>query len=350
MVVTTHASVFMRSEARPALVAVKAIARPIGRRSFVCGLAVFASSPYVHAQPARIYRIGVLSQGVTREYIAGRLEPALSQRGYEIGHTIVIEYRLALNDPERLGILGAELVAAKVDLIVAPMNPDVVLARRLTSVIPIVMLFGLVPVEVGLVQSLAHPGGNVTGTTVQGPGFSGKFLELLRDTVPNLRRVALMWEPDYSGITHYFEVVITSARSMGLELIRMPVRSPDDLDAAFSRLAASRPDALFVSTTGVINSQAARVIESIARLKVPAIYGSKQFVTSGGLMSYTANQAELISRHVAIVDRILKGANPAEVPVEEPTKFELVINLKTARALGLVVPPSVLLRADEVIS
>ena len=202
----------------------------------------------------------------------------------------------------------------------------------------------------GLVRSLAHPGGNVTGTTVQGPGFSGKFLELLRDTVPNLKRVALMWEPDYSGMTHYVEVAGAAARSMGLELIRMPIRSPDDLDATFSRLPASRPNALFVSTTGVINSQAARVIESAARLRLPAIYGAKLFVTTGGLMSYTANQRELLSRQMAIVDRILKGAPAAEVPVEEPTKFELAINLKTARALGLVVPQSVLLRADEVIS
>jgi putative ABC transport system substrate-binding protein len=291
----------------------------------------------------------VLSQWVTRDLMASRLEPALRQRGYEIGRSVVIDYRLAPNDPKRLATLGAELVASKVDVIIAPTNPDVIVAKRLTSSVPIVMLFGLVPVEVGLVQSLAHPGGNVTGTTVQGPGFAGKFLELLRDTVPNLRRVALMWEPDYSGITHYAEIVVTAARSMGLELIRVPIRSPDDVDAAFSRLSVSRPDALFVSATGVIELQMAHVIESAARLRVPAIYGSKAAVTSGGLMSYTANQTELLSRHAAIVDRILKGARPADIPVEEPTTFELVINLKTARALGLVIPQDVLLRADEVI-
>ena len=158
-----------------------------------------------------------------------------------------------------------------------------------------------------------------------------------------------MWEPDYSGMTHYVEIVVTAARSMGLELIRVPIRSLDDVDAAFSRLSVSRPDALFVSATGVIELQMAHVIESAARLRMPAIYGSKLAVTSGGLMSYTANQIELMSRHVAIVDRILKGARPADIPVEEPTTFELVINLKTARALGLVIPQDVLLRADEVI-
>jgi putative ABC transport system substrate-binding protein len=292
----------------------------------------------------------VLSQWVTHDFMASRLERALRQRGYEIGRSITIDYRLAPNDPERLATLGAELVAAKVDAIIAPTNPDVIVAKRLTSSIPIVMLFGLVPVEVGLVRSLAEPGGNVTGTTVQGPGFGGKFLELLRDTVPNLRRVALMWEPDYSGMTQYLEIVMTAARSMGLDLIRVPIRSPDDVDAAISRLSVSRPDALFVSATGVINLQIAHVIESAARLRLPAIYGSKLAVTSGGLMSYTANQIELMSRHAAIVDRILKGARPADIPVEEPTTFELVINLKTARALGLVIPQDVLLRADEVIA
>jgi putative ABC transport system substrate-binding protein len=314
------------------------------------GLVSFATLPSALARPTRVYRIGVLSQWIPREYLGSKFEPALRKRGYEIGRTLVIDYRLAPNNPEHLSILGAELVAAKVDLIVAPTNPDVLVAKRLTSVIPIVMLFGLVTVDLGLVQSLSHPGGNITGTTVQGPGFSGKFLELLRDTVPNLRRVALMWEPDYSGMTHYVEVVISAARSMGLELIRVPIRSPDDLDAAFSRLSSSRPDALFVSTTGVINSQPARVIQSVARLGVPAIYGSKAFVTAGGLMSYTANYDELMDRSAAIVDRILKGARPMDVPVEEPTNFELVINLKTARALGLVVPQSVLLRAQEVIA
>jgi putative ABC transport system substrate-binding protein len=291
----------------------------------------------------------VLSQWVTHDFMASRLEPALRQRGYEIGRSIAIDYRLAPNDPERLATLGAELVAAKVDAIIAPTNPDVIVAKRLTSSIPIIMLFGLVPVEVGLVRSLAHPGGNVTGTTVQGPSFGGKFLELLRDTVPNLRRVALMWEPDFSGMTQYVEIVMTAARSVGLELIRVPIRSPDDVDAAFSRLSVSRPDALFVSTAGVIHLQMDHVIESAARLRLPAIYGSKLAVTSGGLMSYTANQTELMSRHAAIVDRILKGARPADIPVEEPTTFELVINLKTARALGLVIPQDVLLRADEVI-
>jgi len=339
----------MRRQPRLSFFVDYAIGRPIARRRVIGGLVVFSVLPSALAQTTRVYRIGVLSQWVTRDYIASRLEPALRQRGYEIGRSIVIDYRLAPNDPQRLATLGAELVATKVDVIIAPTNPDVLVAKRLTSSIPIVMLFGLVPVEVGLVQSLAHPGGNVTGTTVQGPGFAGKFLELLRDTVPNLRRVALMWEPDYSGITHYAEIVVTAARSMGLELIRVPIRSPDDVDAAFSRLSVSRPDALFVSATGVIELQMAHVIESAARLRLPAIYGSKSAVISGGLMSYTANQTELVSRHTAIVDRILKGARPADIPVEEPTTFELVINLKTARALGLVIPQDVLLRADEVI-
>jgi putative ABC transport system substrate-binding protein len=322
----------------------------VDRRGFVGALAIFASPLPTHAQQvAKVYRVGVLSQGVTREYMARTFEPALSRLGYDVGRNLVLEYRLAQGDPERLAILAAKLVSAKVDLIVAPMNPDVIVARHATSTIPIVMLFGLVPVEVGLVQSLARPGGNVTGTTVQGPGFSAKFLELLRDTVPNLKRVALLWEPDYSGMAHYFRTAENAARSLGIELVRMPIRSQQDLDSAFSRLATQRPDALFVSTTGVINSQAERVVESVAGLRLPAIYGSKYFVTIGGLMSYTADQRELMGRHVAIVDRILKGSQAAEIPIEEPTKFELAINLKAARALGLVIPQLVLFRADEVI-
>ena len=322
------------------------------RRQFlVAAGTLLAASRAARAQaPQKIYRIGVLSQGIPQKSFVA-IPALLRKLGYEEGRNVVLDYRFADHQPARLPELASGLAAAKMDLIIAVSNPEVLAAKRATSTIPIVMMAGLVPVEMGMVASLGRPGGNLTGTVIIDPDAAGKILQLLRDAVPRASRMFLLVdETGFPGMDLYNRVTRRSAASMGIKLTQLQIGSVAELDAAFDRIARERPDALKVVVGGTtLREHRARVIEFAARERLPVIYTNKAPVLEGGLMSYNVDYAALYPRTVAIVDRILKGANPAEIPIEQPTKYDLVINMKTAKALGLAIPQSLLLRADQVI-
>jgi len=321
----------------------------MNRRDTVLALLALGAAPLAWAQPTRrAYRIGVLLHFWPPERFVVLSAP-LRDLGYEEGRNIVFDYRFAEGQEDRLPGLAADLVAKKVDLIIAWFNQETLAAKRATSTIPIVMAFSIAPVESGLVASLAHPGGNVTGTTLQGPETAGKILQVLRDAVPRVSRVTILFEPEFPGMKFYLRATERAAEAMGIRLTLLPGRTLAEIESAFTLSARERPDALYVVPTGAIFTHRARVIDFAARQRLPAIYTTKYPVTEGGLISYSQDQAALARRAAAIIDRILKGAKPAELPVEQPTKFDLVINLKTAKALGLTIPQSLLLRADEVI-
>ncbi|MBI3371967.1 MAG: ABC transporter substrate-binding protein [Betaproteobacteria bacterium] len=320
--------------------------RDAGVALVALGIAPLAS----WAQPARkAHRIGILSQAIPLPERFALLSAALRELGYEEGRNIAFDYRFAEGREDRLPGLAADLVAKKVDLIVAFLNPEILAAKRATSTIPIVMVYAMAPVETGLVASLARPGGNLTGTTLQGPETAGKILEVLRDAVPGVARITILGEPEFPGMKLYIRATERAAEAMGIRLTLLPVRTLEEVETAFTVIARTRPDALYVVPTGAIVLHRARVIEFAARQRLPAVYTAKLLVIEGGLISYSQDQAALVRRTAAIIDRILKGAKPAELPVEQPTKFDLVVNLKTAKALGISIPKSVLVRADEVI-
>lgn len=319
------------------------------RASLVLLLAVgLASMPVRGDNPRKPCRVGGLSLTAPHERYR-TMDAALLDMGYEPGRNIEFDYRFAQGNADRLAAMASDLVTKKVDVIIARTNQDVAAAMRATSTIPIVMTFGGTPVELGLVASLSRPGGNVTGTIVQGPETGGKMLSLLRDVVPHARKVAYIWDPGFPGMEVYRRAVERAAGAVGLQLTGLPGRNAAEIDAALARLAKDRHDGLYVVITGPIFEQRARIIEFAARQRLPTIYTAKVSVLEGGLMSYTADFVQIMRRSAAIVDRICQGATPSEIPVEQPTRFELVINLKTARALGVTVPQSLLLRADEVI-
>lgn len=302
------------------------------------------------AQPIpKVYRIGVLSQVFARsERIMVYLEGRLSELGYQEGRNLVIDFKFAGGKPELLPGLAAELLAAKPDLIVAPLNPEVALLKGSTATIPIVMLFASNPVEAGLIASLARPGGNITGTTAMAPATAGKASQVLRDAVPGLSRITWVAEPDYPGMAQYTREIEKACAAMGLRLTILEVRSLLELDAALAAMARARPEGVAVSMTGEMLSNELRIIEFMSRLKIPALYTTPRPVRSGGLMSYSTDMQAILDRDAWMIDKILKGAKPSEIPVEEPSRFSFKINLKTARAMGFTVPQALLLQADEV--
>ena len=319
------------------------------RDTLLASLALGVLPGLAGAQPVqKVFRIGVLSRGRPREQ-ALYIFSALRALGYEEGKNVVFDYRNAEGREDRLAVLAAELVASKVDLIIAPIYEEILAAKRATSTIPIVMLWAAAPVEFGLVASLAHPGGNVTGTTFNDPEWVGKILEVLRDTVPRLSRVAVLYAAGGLLMDTYVRITREAAVAMGIHLTLLPCSSDADFEAALAQIARERPEALYVATTGVVYTQRARVIAFAARQRLPAIYLTKELVTEGGLIAYTPDAAAVMQRAASIIDRILKGAKPADIPVEQPTRFELVINMKTARALGIRIPQMMMLRATELI-
>jgi putative ABC transport system substrate-binding protein len=314
-------------------------------------LGVLAAPLAGEAQPpAKIPRVGYLVLAPLSEtpsperaaFLAG-----LRELGWIEGKTIAIEYRSAKWNVELLDDLAEELVRMKVDIIVAA-GPDTLIraAKQATATIPIVMLGSSDPVGERFVASLARPGGNVTGISLMVPELGSKRLELLKEVVPRVARVAVIWSP---AAPRELRVAQTAADKLGLALKLMEVRNADDLARTFAMLEKERPDALTMLFDGLTSGYRGLVSDFAKKHKLPTVFGAREFAEAGGLMSYAPGIAEGFHRGATYVDRILKGAKPGDLPVEQPTKFELVINLKTAKALGLTIPPSVLGRADQVI-
>ena len=300
-------------------------------------------------QPKTIYRIGYLSNSdpSSESTSLDATRQALRERGYIEGQNIAIEYRYAEGKLDRLPKLAAELVRLNVDIIVAAGGTVTVRAvMSVTKTIPIVMTGGGAdPVKSGLVDSLARPGGNVTGITNVGRQLGGKRLELLKEAVPKAARVAILYDPAVSeAALEVKEVLPVAARGLGLTMQSWEVRDADGFERVFVALSKQRPDALYVHGRGPLIAAG-----FAAKSRLPSMYSSRADVNAGGLMSYAANDAESYRRVAYFVDRILKGTKPADLPVEQPTKFEFVINLKTAKQIGLTIPPNVLARADRVI-
>ncbi|HEX9454187.1 MAG TPA: ABC transporter substrate-binding protein [Candidatus Binatia bacterium] len=305
-------------------------------------------------QPKKIWRIGYLSarDPATESTRAEAIRLALRERGYIEGQNIAIEYRYVEGKRERLPELAAELVRLKVDIIVAA-GTDVLIqaAMNATKTIPIVMTGeGTDPVEAGLVESLAHPGGNVTGITLLSRDLGGKRLELMKEAVPKLARVAVLYQSAFPpGVHEVKEVLPVAARALRLTLQPWEVRAADDFERVFAALNKQRPDELYVVGSALMIINQKRIVGFALKSRLPSVYNNSSFVDAGGLMSYGADFADSYRRVATYVDRILKGAKPADLPVERPTKFELVINLKTAKQIGVTIPQSMLYRADKVI-
>jgi len=315
---------------------------------------LFSPSAGGAQQATKVARIGYLSINLAaappNQHEAFR--QGLRDLGYVEGRDIVIEYRDAGGKVERLPALAAELVALKVDVIMAGSAPHAMAAKRATRTIPIVFISAGDRVADGLVTSLARPGGNVTGLSSLTPERIGKCLELLTQAVPGVSRVAVLWQPGAVGDRTEKDTLKgaeVAARALGVRLQLVEARAPADIDRAFSDMTKARAGALAVWTTAMFASERGRLVALAAKNRLPAVYTLSEFVDAGGLMAYGHSQADLNRRAATYVDKILKGAKPADLPVEQPTKFDLVINLKTAKVLGLTIPPSVLARADHVV-
>ena len=274
---------------------------------------------------------------------------SFARLGYVEGKNIAFEYRSAEGKLDRLPALADELVRLKVDVLVTAATPAALAAKNATRTIPIVFLSVADPVAAGLVDSLARPGGNITGFTTIAAVLAGKRLELLKETVPKLSRVAVLWDPQDPGSAQQWKESQLPARELGLQLHSMEVSSADKFESAFKEATKARSAALAVTQSPLANSNQKQIADLAAKYRLPAIYPRGDFVESGGLMSYGADRAEPYRRAASMVDKILKGTKPADLPVEQPTKFEFMINLKTAKQIGLTIPPNVLVRADKVI-
>ena len=324
------------------------------RRTFISGLTfgLLAAPLAAEAQPpGKVPRIGVLVVA-TRSFFSTRIESfrqGLRELGYVEGKNVLIEYRYAEGKLDLLPALASELVQLKVDVIVTASPPGVQAAKNATSTIPIVFAAIGDPVGGGFVASLARPGGNVTGLSILAPALSGKRLELLKEAFPKVTRVVILWNPTSSGEALSFREMPAVAKALGVQHQSMEVRAANDFEDGFQRAKQEGAQALVTMPSPVINANRQQILEFAAKNRLPAMYAGSEFVEAGGLMSYGPNYTDQFRRAAVFVDKILKGAKPADLPVEQPTKFELIINLKTAKALGLTIPPSLLQRADQVI-
>jgi putative ABC transport system substrate-binding protein len=306
----------------------------------------------VAQQAGKVPRIGFLGGRSTpaSPLLEEAFRQGLREHGWVDGQSIVIEWRNAEGHAERLPTLAAELVRIKVDVLVTSAGEPAIRAmKQASSTIPIVMAVSLDPVGTGLVASLASPGGNVTGLTIQAVEVAGKRLELLKQAVPRASRVAVLWNAAYPGKEREWHETQVAARVLGVTLHSVEVRTTGDLDKAFAAIAKERSEALIVFSEPLTLTHQKRIVDFATQHRLPLISEQREFASTGGLMTYGASLPALFRRSAYYVDRILKGAKPADLPVEQPTTFELVINLKTAKALGLTIPPSLLLRADQVI-
>ena len=302
-------------------------------------------------QAGKMWRVGFLAFGARPPDGAPplALRQALQELGYVERQSVVYLGRWAEAKQDRLPGLAAELIGLKVDLIVTLGGPAAEAAKEATTTIPIVITFAGDAVGVGLIASLARPGGNITGITDQATELSAKRLELLKEAVPKASRIAVLWNANNLSMTLRYREIERAARILRVAVQPLGVREPDDFDVAFSAMTRDRPDALFLVTDALTTLNRKRILEFAAAHRIPAMYEFGFLVQDGGLMSYGANSDDIFRRAAVYVDRIFKGAKPGELPVEQPTRYYLLVNLKTAKGLGLTIPQSLLLRADEVV-
>ena len=300
-------------------------------------------------QSGKVYRIGYLSPASLSSELFALQSGAIRDLGWIEGKNVIFERRYADNRLDLLPELAAGLVRLNVDVIMAPGTLAPLALKRATATIPIVMTAAGDPLGSGLVASLARPGGNITGMSLMAPDLGGKRLELLIELLPQLSRVGILWNATNPYSALVFKETKSAAQVLRIELQSVEVRNPDDFDSALATATRQRVSALITVEDPLTVGQRKRIADFTASNRLPAIYGLKEFVAAGGLMAYGANLADLYRRAAGYVDKILKGAKAADLPIEQPTKFELVINLKTAKALGLTVPPTLLARADEVL-
>jgi putative tryptophan/tyrosine transport system substrate-binding protein len=324
----------------------------IGIRSIIAALAALAAPLVALAQPAApIHRIGFIgnSTPALESNLLGPFRECLRERGYVEGRNLVIEYRWAEGDYARLPALVAELIAAKVEILVAAGTPAALAVKRATTVVPMVMVAVGDPVGTGLVASLARPGGNLTGLVSIAPDLEGKRLELLREVAPKLSLVSVLINPANAYTVSSAEQIRAAAQVLHLKVHFANVRVEGELDQAFEAIARERSEGLIMVADRVFLHNRARITGFATRHRIPGVYAYAELVDAGGLMSFGPSYPGMHRRAAYFVDRILRGANPADLPMEQPDKFELIVNLKTARAFGLAVPQSLLLRADRLI-
>jgi putative ABC transport system substrate-binding protein len=324
----------------------------IARRQFISGLggAAVAWPLATRAQPATLPTVGFLgplTQSAQSDWTAAFVQ-RMRELGWIEGQTVAIEYRWAEGRSKRFAEIAAEFVRLKVNVIVTAGTLAAAAVKQATAGIPIVFAAAGDPVGTGLVASLARPGGNVTGLSIQQNDTAGKRLELLRDLVPNLRRLAILANVDNPAPMLEVEDVQAAARTLGLEVILLKIRRAEDIAPAIESLKG-RADALYVATDPLVSTNRIQINTLALDARLPTVHGGGEYVEAGGLMSYGADIPDLFRRAAEMVDKILRGAKPSDIPVEQPTKFDLVINLKTAKALGLTVPPALLVAADKVI-
>ncbi len=326
-----------------------------GRRAFICTLAggLLAAPLRSEAQQAgKAYRIGLLDYSApdpARQAWWNAFRQRMRELGYVEGQNVSFEPRWAQGEDDRLPKLAAELVGLKVDLIVTGGTNAALAAKRATATIPIVMATGSDVVALGLVASLRQPGGNVTGMTTINSELAGKRLEFLRIVAPRASRIAILWDERSPALRLAVPETEAAAKAAGLTIHSVPVRSPAEIEAGFATVVRGRAGALIIVPGPMLFSHQKRLAELAMKHRLPTVDGPREFVKAGVLVGYAADIPDLFRRAATFVDKILKGAKPGDLPVEQPTKFELVINLKTAKALGLTIPHSLLLRADEVI-
>ena len=332
--------------------------RRLSRRAFVSSVAALAASSAIavvphgaHAQqPASPRRIGVLLVAFALEDKESQaFRQGLLDAGYVEGRDVIIEWRSASGDYARVPELVADLVQRKVDVIVVDSTVVARAITRATPTIPIVMAVVADPVGSGLVTNLAHPGANVTGFSLMAADISTKRLQLLKDMIPRLTQLAVLWNPETQVHAKVVEDLKAAAPSLLIELNFVSARTPEDFGPAFSAVSRAHAQALYVIEDPVFFNHRVMLVKRVSQARLPGIYGQRYFVDEGGLMSYGPNFVDLFRRSAGYVDKILKGIKPGELPIEQPTKFEFVVNLRTAKALGLTIPQSILLRADEVI-
>ena len=320
--------------------------------SFMFAAIFFALCPSAQAQqPKKIPHVGYLlanSPSSARGSVEG-FRQGLRELGYVEEKNIVVEYRYAEGKVDRLPDLAAELVRLKVDVIVTPGTPAAMAAKSATSTIPIVITGGTDPVATGVVASLARPGGNITGVTIMNAELAGKRLELLKETSPKVSRVAVLWNSTNPGVAVVFKQTKDASQGLHLQLQSLEVKSANDLESAFTAVTGSGTNALVLLRGTPVNEYLKQVADFATKNRLLSIYDGSAFVEAGGLMSYGPNTSDISRRAATYVDKILKGAKPADLPIEQPMKFELVIHLKTAKQIGLIIPPNVLARADRVI-